>query len=59
LGIPIEQYENEHFPTDLPDPIEAINFRMEQLGYTPTDLARVPGLKSRASEIPNENYHFI
>jgi HTH-type transcriptional regulator / antitoxin HigA len=46
LGILIDQYENEHFPIDLPDP-----FRMEQLGYTQTDLAKVVGLKSRASEI--------
>jgi HTH-type transcriptional regulator/antitoxin HigA len=53
LGILIEQYENERFPIDLPDPIEAIKFRMEQLGYTQTDLARVVGLKSRASEILN------
>lgn len=51
LGILIEQYENEHFPIDLPDPIEAIKFRMEQLGYTQTDLAKVVGRKSRASEI--------
>ena len=51
LGILIDQYENEHFPIDLPDPIEAIKFRMEQLGYTQTDLAKVVGLKSRASEI--------
>lgn len=51
LGILIDQYESEHFPIDLPDPIEAIKFRMEQLGYTQSDLARVVGLKSRASEI--------
>ena len=51
LGILIDQYENEHFPIDLPDPIEAIKFRMEQLGYTQTDLAKIVGLKSRASEI--------
>lgn len=51
LGILIDQYENEHFPIGLPDPIEAIKFRMEQLGYTQTDLAKVVGLKSRASEI--------
>jgi HTH-type transcriptional regulator/antitoxin HigA len=51
LGMLIEQYENEHFPIDFPDPIEAIKFRMEQLGYTQTDLAKVVGLKSRASEI--------
>lgn len=54
LGILIEQYENNHFPIDLPDPIEAIKFRMEQLGYTQTDLANVVGLKSRASEILNK-----
>ena len=54
LGILIDQYENEHFPIDLPDPIEAIKFRMEQLGYTQSDLARVVGLKSRASEILNK-----
>lgn len=54
LGILINQYEDEHFPIDLPDPIEAIKFRMEQLGYTQNDLAKVVGLKSRASEILNK-----
>ena len=53
LGILIEKYENEHFPIDLPDPIEAIKFRMEQMGYNQSDLAKVVGLKSRASEILN------
>jgi HTH-type transcriptional regulator / antitoxin HigA len=51
LGILIEKYENDHFPIDFPDPIEAIKFRMEQKGYNQTDLARVVGLKSRASEL--------
>jgi HTH-type transcriptional regulator/antitoxin HigA len=54
LSILIEKYENEHFPIDLPDPIEAIKFRMEQLGYNQGDLAKVVGLKSRASEILNK-----
>jgi HTH-type transcriptional regulator/antitoxin HigA len=53
LGILIDQYENEKFPIDLPDPIEAIKFRMEQMGYTQNDLARIIGFKSRASEILN------
>ena len=53
LGILISNYENEHFPIDLPDPIEAIKFRMEQLDYNQNDLARVIGLKSRVSEILN------
>lgn len=51
LSILIDKYEQEHYPIDYPDPIEAIKFRMEQLGYNQSDLARVVGLKSRASEI--------
>ncbi len=54
LGILIDQYEKEYFPIGLPDPVEAIKFRMEQLGYTQADLAKVVGLKSRASEILNK-----
>ncbi len=54
LSILIEQYENKHFPIGLPDPIEAIKFRMEQLSYTQNDLAKVVGLSSRASEILNK-----
>ncbi|MBK9301247.1 MAG: transcriptional regulator [Bacteroidetes bacterium] len=53
LGILIDQYENEHFPIGLPDPIEAIKFRMEQMGFNQSDLASIIGLKSRASEILN------
>ena len=53
LGILIDQYEQLHFPIDLPDPVEAIKFRMEQLNYNQNDLARILGLKSRASEILN------
>ena len=51
LGILIDKYEKEKYPIDYPDPIEAIKFRMDQLGYSQSDLARVVGLKSRASEI--------
>ena len=53
LGMLIEKYEKEHYPIELPDPIEAIKFRMEQMGYTQNDLAEMIGLKSRASEILN------
>lgn len=53
LGILIEKYEDENYSIDYPDPIEAIKFRMEQLGYSQSDLANVVGLKSRASEILN------
>ena len=53
LGMLVDNYENENFPIGFPDPVEAIKFRMEQLGYNQTDLANVVGLKSRASEILN------
>ena len=53
LSIIIENYEKEHFPIGLPDPIEAIKFRMEQMNYTQSDLAEILGIKSRASEILN------
>ena len=53
LTLLVERYEEGHFPIELPDPIEAIKFRMEQLGLTQTDLAQVVGQKSRASEILN------
>ena len=53
LGILIKKYEDEYFPIDMPDPIEAIRFRMEQLGYNQADLAKVVGLKSRVSEVLN------
>jgi len=53
LGFLIDKYEQENYPIDYPDPIEAIKFRMEQLGYSQSDLAKVVGLKSRASEILN------
>ena len=51
LGMLVDNYENESFPIGFPDPVEAIKFRMEQLGYNQSDLANVVGLKSRASEI--------
>jgi len=54
LGILIDNYEKLNYPVGFPDPIEAIKFRMEQLGYNQSDLANVVGLKSRASEILNK-----
>lgn len=51
LSILIDDYENKNFPVGMPDPIEAIKFRMEQLGMKPKDLAEAVGYKSRASEI--------
>ncbi len=51
LSILIEKYEEKLYPIDLPDPIEAIKFRMEQLGLQQNDLTEIIGLKSKVSEI--------
>lgn len=51
LGILIDDFEKRQFPISSPDPVEAVKFRMEQLGLTQTDLAKLIGSKSRASEI--------
>ncbi|HNR48512.1 MAG TPA: helix-turn-helix domain-containing protein [Bacteroidia bacterium] len=53
LSLLIDNYEKERYAIDFPDPIEAIKFRMEQLGYKQKDLAEAIGLKSRVSEILN------
>ncbi len=53
LGLLIEKYEDEHYPIEAPDPIEAIKFRMEQMNMDNNDLAKVIGYKSRVSEIFN------
>jgi HTH-type transcriptional regulator/antitoxin HigA len=54
LSILIEHYENEHYPLEEPDPIEAIKFRMEQMGYKQKDLERIIGHKGRVSEVLNK-----
>ena len=51
LAILVEKYEREVFPLAPPSPIDAIRFRMEQMGYSQADLARVLNSRSRASEI--------
>jgi HTH-type transcriptional regulator/antitoxin HigA len=43
----VEAYETKHYPIDLPDPIEAIKFRMEQAGLTPKDLVPFIGRLNR------------
>ena len=53
LSLLIENYENEHYPIDAPDPIEAIKIRMEELNMRQKDLVGIIGGKSRVSEILN------
>ena len=47
----VEAYEAKHFTIDLPDPVEAIKFRMEQAGLTPKDLVPAIGRLNRVYEI--------
>ena len=46
-------YEAKHYPIALPDPVEAIKFRMDQAGLTPKDLVPVIGRLNRVYEILN------
>jgi len=48
-----EAYEGKHFPVDLPNPIEAIKFRMEQSGLTAKDLEPAIGRSNRVYEVLN------
>lgn len=49
----VETYERRHFPLDLPDPVEAIRFQMEQKGLVPKDLEPMIGRSNRVYEILN------
>jgi HTH-type transcriptional regulator/antitoxin HigA len=49
----IEAYEDRHFPIDTPDPVEAILFRVEQMGLTRKDLEPFIGSRHRVSEVLN------
>lgn len=49
----IETYETNHYPVDLPDPIEAIRFRMEQSGLSAADLVPAIGRQNRVYEVLN------
>ena len=53
LSVLIEHYEQEKFPVDMPDPIEAIKFRMEQMGLKQKDLVPFIGSAGKVSDILN------
>jgi len=53
LSLLIKDYEDKHFIIDVPDPIEAIKYRMEKQGLTNKDLANILGYKSRVTDIFN------
>jgi len=47
----VEVYEREHFPVDLPDPVEAIKFRLEQQGKDYRALIGIIGQRTRVYEV--------
>ena len=49
----VEAWEAKHYPIDLPDPIEAIKYHMEQKGLEPRDLVRYIGSRNRVYEVLN------
>lgn len=50
----VESYELKHYPIAPPDPIEAIKFRMEQMGLSSADMVKYLGSQSRVSEVLNK-----
>ena len=53
LALLVEKYEQERYPIELPDPVEAIKFRMEQEGLTRKDMIKYLGSQSKVSEVLN------
>jgi HTH-type transcriptional regulator/antitoxin HigA len=51
LSILVKQYEQEHYPVPKPKPLEAIKFRLEQMGMSEAELSEILGSRSRKSEI--------
>jgi HTH-type transcriptional regulator / antitoxin HigA len=49
----VEAWEAKHYPIDLPDPVEAIKYHMQQKGLEPRDLVRFIGSRSRVYEVLN------
>lgn len=53
LATLVQAYEDRRFPIDDPDPLAAIEFRMDQLGLTRKDLEPLLGPRGRVSEVLN------
>jgi HTH-type transcriptional regulator/antitoxin HigA len=51
LGVLVAEYERTAFPVRLPDPIDAIKFRMEQAGLSQRELVPFLGSRSKVSEV--------
>ena len=53
LATLVEAYEASAFPIEKPEPIEAIKFRMDQMGLEDKDLKPFIGARSKVSEVLN------
>ena len=51
LAALVEMYEDKYYPIDTPDPVEAIKFRMDQLGLSRKALIPIIGSRSKVSEV--------
>lgn len=51
LSILIEAYEKDNYPIEPPNPIEAILFRLDQLGMKKSELKTILGSRSKVSEV--------
>ncbi len=49
----VEAWERKHYPFDLPDPVEAIKYHMDQNGLQPRDLIPFIGSRNRVHEVLN------
>ncbi len=55
LSLLLKEYEEKNFVIDIPNPVDAIKYRMEQQGLTNSDLAKILGFKSRVTDIFNKH----
>lgn len=55
LSLLINEYEGKNFVIEVPNPLEAIKYRMEQQGLTHSDLADILGFKSRVTDLFNKH----
>ena len=53
LLVLVEDYENKKYAIDLPDPVEAIKFRMDQMNLSRKDMEKMIGSRARVSEVLN------
>ena len=53
LALLVDRYEEDRFPVGAPDPVEAIRFRMDQMGLRNKDLVPYIGSASKVSEVLN------